>query len=88
MIITQDVNKAMDNKAKKPFIEGNARLASLIGGALHGNDDVADGLAGHSVEIGKRDHVRGTVLAEKVPVHQRDSPVIHEQYAEVPIVKL
>ncbi len=87
MVITHDVDKAMDDQGEKPFIKMYPCPGRLVGGTLHGDDNVPYRLFGHAVKIREGDHVRGAVLIEKVAVDHGDPFVVHKEDAQVPILK-
>ena len=90
MIVSQEVEEAVDEEALQFVIEGNAVLFCLSSGLMEVDDDVTEhefgsGAGGErkTVQLGEREDVGGSVHAAMQAVQRPHPAVVDEKDAEL-----
>ena len=86
VVKTHNMQYAVNDKAKDPFVERNRQAFRFLAGFFKGYDNITHHVRGESVHVGKGNHVGRPVPFEILPVEQPYVCVIDKKYAEIPIL--
>ena len=86
MIKSEHVEQSVDDKGNESFVERQTCLQGLFLRLFHRDDQVSEYLTLKTIQVGKRDHVGGSVFAEIFQVKGRNLFVIRQKDIEVSIL--
>ena len=86
MIESEHVEQSVDDKGNESFVERQTCLPGLFLRFFHRNDQVSEYLTLKTIQVGKGDHVGGSVFAEAFQVKGRNLFVIRKKDTEVSIL--